>query len=462
MSKSRIDQMLMKIKIGKEAASFALKAQRKELNYDDQSQNRRKEAEVCQNVPEGSRSKLEAIRESFRRQDEQRKEFMKIWQQANPVMPKVSSDIPAEYKDKFDYMATKPREVLTALRRQDEERRLEIEQFEIECRKKREKWDAEWQKMFDSCLGQASVSERPRVTSATASRSEARVNEIVVSSAAVVQAYLDGVGEAASMSARAIHCQEHKNCGAPEKKAVGNVSMGEKTVWSEPGQNGVATSSEYSAAVMGVGLLDECSADWSSSEGSGNDVSARTGITTVDCKLKESLLEKYGDVSHQVEEINQNDVVCVEVVTCDDADGVPEECQDVVEMEEECRDASREWCRCKGIYELNEELMSEQCGGILEDECEGVSLEEGAMEEWIFPSDDEDEADDVRGGALDGLQATYSDFRNASPAGVIGSSVLAEKNDGDSHCRGKYGIRPWRELNVDLRDWCRLQSPKTR
>ena len=46
MSKSRIDQMLMKIKIGKEAASFALKAQRKELNYDDQSRNRRKEAEV--------------------------------------------------------------------------------------------------------------------------------------------------------------------------------------------------------------------------------------------------------------------------------------------------------------------------------------------------------------------------------------------------------------------------------
>ena len=120
---------------------------------------------------------------------------MKIWQQANPVMPKVSLDKPAEYKDKFDYMATKPKEVhaqaremtgrsstmtknerkkemgiaesvegretsregqaaqglgstsegwksktaevLAALRRQDEERRLEMEQFEIECMKKR-------------------------------------------------------------------------------------------------------------------------------------------------------------------------------------------------------------------------------------------------------------------------------------------------------------------------------------
>jgi len=58
MRKSRIDEILLKIKIGKEAASFALKAQQKELNYDDQSENRRKEAEVFQNVPEGSRSKF--------------------------------------------------------------------------------------------------------------------------------------------------------------------------------------------------------------------------------------------------------------------------------------------------------------------------------------------------------------------------------------------------------------------
>jgi len=264
MKKSRIDEILLKIKIGKEAASFALKAQQKELNYNDQSQNRRKEAELFQNVPEGSRNKLKAIRESFRRQDEQREKFMKIWQHENPVMPKISLDKPAEYKDKFEYMATKPKavnaqaremggrlstmnededkkemgiaetvegrktpregqaaqylgstsavwksktqEVLAVQRRQEEERRLEIEQFEIERRKKRKKWYAEWRRMFNSFRGQDSVSEKPRVTSATASRSEARVSGIVVSSAAVVQAHLDGVGGAASMSARVIHC----------------------------------------------------------------------------------------------------------------------------------------------------------------------------------------------------------------------------------------------------------------
>jgi len=69
--------------------------------------------------------------------------------------------------------------------------------MEIEHRKKREKWDAEWPKMFDSCLGQESVNERPRVSSETVSRSEARLNGIVVSSAAVVQDHLDGRGEAA-------------------------------------------------------------------------------------------------------------------------------------------------------------------------------------------------------------------------------------------------------------------------
>ena len=63
MRKSRIDDILLKFKIGKEAAFVALKAQRMELNYDDKSRNRRKEAEVFQNVPEGSRNKLEAIRE---------------------------------------------------------------------------------------------------------------------------------------------------------------------------------------------------------------------------------------------------------------------------------------------------------------------------------------------------------------------------------------------------------------
>ena len=48
---------------------------------------------------------------------------------------------------------SKTAEVLAALKRQEEEQRLEIEQFESERRKKREKWDAEWRRMFDSCQG---------------------------------------------------------------------------------------------------------------------------------------------------------------------------------------------------------------------------------------------------------------------------------------------------------------------
>jgi len=93
-------------------------------------------------------------------------------------------------------------EVLAALRRQDEERRLEIEQMEMKRRKKRERWDAEWRRMFDSFQGQGSDGEKPQVMSATVLRSEARANGIVVSSAAVVQAHLDGGVEAASMTAR--------------------------------------------------------------------------------------------------------------------------------------------------------------------------------------------------------------------------------------------------------------------
>ena len=106
----------MKIKIGKEAASFALKEQQKELNYDDQSQNRGKESEVFQNVLEGSRSKLGAIRKSFKRQKEQRNEFMKIWQQANPVMPKIPSDKVAKYNYKIDNIVTKPKVVVAQVR----------------------------------------------------------------------------------------------------------------------------------------------------------------------------------------------------------------------------------------------------------------------------------------------------------------------------------------------------------
>ena len=56
--------------------------------------------------------------------------------------------------------------------------------------------------MFNSFRGQDSDSGKPRVSSATVSRNEARVNGIVVSSAAVVQAHLDGGVEAASMTAR--------------------------------------------------------------------------------------------------------------------------------------------------------------------------------------------------------------------------------------------------------------------
>jgi len=502
MRKSRIDEILMKIKIGKEAASFALKAQQKELNYDDQSENRRKESEVFQNVPEGSRSKLEAIRESFRRQDEQREEFMKIWQQVNPVKPKISLDKHAEYKDKFDYMANKPKavdaqarelgdrlstvnedghkkdmgiaesvegrktsregqaaqclgstsvvwksktqEVLAVLRRQEEERRLEIEQFEIECMKKREKWDAEWRRMFDSCLGQESVNEKPRVTSATVSRSEARVNGIVVSSTAVVQDHLDGGGETASMSAKPIHCKEPGDCKESDKRVSGNGSMEERTVLSEPGQKEVATSSECStgavrsAAVLGARSQGGWSASWSSSEEiSRSDVSGGSGMTAVDCTLGNSLSEETdGDVFHQVEEINQNDVVCVDEETCDDSAGVPEGCQDVVEMEVECRDASRECCRCEGIYELNEELMRERCGGILEDSCERGRLEEGVVEELIFFSDGEDETDEVCGSALDDSWIKDSDSRVVFPAGVIGGSESADDRD----CNGEGGI----------------------
>ena len=52
---------------------------------------------------------MDAIRESFRRQDEQRKEFMTIWQQANPVVPKISSNKAAKYNNnKIDNMVTKP------------------------------------------------------------------------------------------------------------------------------------------------------------------------------------------------------------------------------------------------------------------------------------------------------------------------------------------------------------------
>ena len=127
---------------------------------------------------------------------------------------------------------------------------------------------------------------------------------------------------------------------------------------------------------------------------------------------------------------NQSDVVCVEEETCDNAVGVLEGYQDVVEMEEESRAITQDCCQCEGVYELNEELMRERCGGILEDACERVSLEEGVMEELIFFGD-EDEADEISGGAPDVSRTNDPDFSNVSSAGVSGSSELAEENDGE-------------------------------
>ena len=292
---------------------------------------------------------------------------MKIWQQANPVMPKIPTNKAAKYSNKNDNIVTKPKavhaqarelgdrlstvnedghkkdmgiaesvegrktsregqaaqclgstsvvwksrteEVLATLRRQEEERRLEIEQMEIEHRKKREKWDAEWRKMFESCLWQESISEKPRVMSATVSRSEAGVNGIVVSSAAVVQDRLDSVDEAASMSARAIHCQEPGDCKESGKRVSGNGSVEERTVLSKPGQREVAISSDCSAGAVCQGGW---SASWSSSADiSGSDVSGSSGITAVDCTLGNLLSEKTDGEVFRLDEINQIDVACV-------------------------------------------------------------------------------------------------------------------------------------------------------
>jgi len=133
---------------------------------------------------------------------------------------------------------SKTEEVLAALRQQESECELEIEQFEIERRKKREKWDAEWRKMFESSLGQENISEKPFVMSATVSRREARVNGIVVSSSAGKQAYLDGGGEAASTSARTIKGREPVNEGERAKQELGDGFL-EEMVLSLPGQQDI-------------------------------------------------------------------------------------------------------------------------------------------------------------------------------------------------------------------------------
>jgi len=180
--------------------------------------------------------------------------------------------------------------------------------------------------------------------------------------------------------------------------------------------------------------------------------------------LENSLCEKTGGEDFRLDETTQSEAVHMEEEDCDDISsvggvalgdslcrgGVSEsfccdgqcayDCVKVDSLpsaiegpsvaidlcERESRDITEEYCCCEGIYKLNEVLMRERCSGISGNACELASLEEAAMEEWIFSSDDEDEADDVRVCALDGLQATYSDFRNGSPAGVIGGSEWAE------------------------------------
>ena len=72
-------------------------------------------------------------------------------------------------------------------------------------------------------------------------------------------------------------------------------------------------------------------ASWSSSEEiSGSDVSGSSGMTAVDCSFGNSLSEETDGEVFRLDEINQNDVVCMEEETCV---GVPEGCQDVFEME---------------------------------------------------------------------------------------------------------------------------------
>jgi len=53
---------------------------------------------------------------------------------------------------------------------------------------------------------------------------------------------------------------------------------------------------------------------------------------------------------------------------------------------------SQECFDCEGIYSLNEELMRELCGGIVEDSCEQATLDEDVVVEWIFfEGEDEEE-----------------------------------------------------------------------
>jgi len=173
---------------------------------------------------------------------------------------------------------------------------------------------------------------------------------------------------------------------------------------------------------VGVGLLGDCSAGWSSSEISATDVSKSSSMTALDCTLENSLCgESPNGVVFRLDETARIGVDCV--VTRD----LPGE---------ECRFTTEECSRCEGVYELNEELMRERCGGILEDSCERGRLEEGVVEELIFFSDGEDETDEVCGSALDDSWIKDSDSRVVFPAGVIGGSESADDRD----CNGEGGI----------------------
>ena len=58
-------------------------------------------------------------------------------------------------------------------------------------------------------------------------------------------------------------------------------------------------------------------------------------MTTTDCTLEKSLqVATDGDI-YRRNDINQNDVACMEEESCGDADGVSEGCQDALEMDEE-------------------------------------------------------------------------------------------------------------------------------
>ena len=152
-------------------------------------------------------------------------------------------------------------------------------------------------------------------------------------------------------------------------------------------------------------------------------------MTTVGCTSENSLGEESDGEVFRLDEINRDGVVHMEEEACDNLCGgemsesfcCDEQCayecakvnvlSSAIEepsaatsdlCNEDRRDATEECYRCEAIYKSNEELLRERCGGIFEDVCEQASLEEEVVEELIFFSDDENEANEVSGDALDG------------------------------------------------------------